>query len=266
MRIGIDPDHITYLDAGRIAEDCGRAPRSRCTAGPRSSTTPGRPTGHAIATLKAARHQHPGARQRGHLRRRRRAGDDGRRPAATGWSSAAAARAGRGCSPTWRPRSTGGRRRRRRTWARWPRCCAGTPSCSPTGGRGPWAARPAQAHGLVLQGLSGGRRTAPWPGDGVHPCRTGPAAGTSTPSPFPAADLGSPRGRQGSPRDGWCCPMAGSTPRASGMRTSPTPNRTSPAAEGSRRMPSSRRMPGSCSWNTGFGRFQRLRDPWASPG
>jgi nifR3 family TIM-barrel protein len=25
MRIGIDPDHITYLDAGRIAEDCGVA-------------------------------------------------------------------------------------------------------------------------------------------------------------------------------------------------------------------------------------------------
>ena len=25
MRIGIDPEHLTYLDAGRIAEDCGCA-------------------------------------------------------------------------------------------------------------------------------------------------------------------------------------------------------------------------------------------------
>ena len=44
-RKGIDDDHLTYLDAGRIAAGGRRAPRSRCTAAPSRRPTPARPTG-----------------------------------------------------------------------------------------------------------------------------------------------------------------------------------------------------------------------------
>ena len=72
IRKGIDDDHLTYLDAGRIAAGRRRAPRSRCTAAPPPSATPARPTG----TRSRGSKQHvddPGARQRRHLGGRRRA-------------------------------------------------------------------------------------------------------------------------------------------------------------------------------------------------
>ena len=53
-----------------------------------------------------------------------------RRPAAPASSSAAAASAGPGCSPTWPPRSPGVPSARVRRCARSRRRCAGTPSCS----------------------------------------------------------------------------------------------------------------------------------------
>ena len=43
-RQGIDEDHLTYLEAGAIAQEAG-APRSRCMPGPPRSTTRARRTG-----------------------------------------------------------------------------------------------------------------------------------------------------------------------------------------------------------------------------
>ena len=44
-RKGIDEDHLTYLDAGRIAAGVRAARRSPCTAAPWRRPTPARPTG-----------------------------------------------------------------------------------------------------------------------------------------------------------------------------------------------------------------------------
>ena len=61
MRIGIDPEHITYADAGRIAEDCGVAAVALHgrTAMQHYS---GKADWDAIGTAQGAGHQHPGAR------------------------------------------------------------------------------------------------------------------------------------------------------------------------------------------------------------
>ena len=102
MRMGIDDDHLTYLDAGRIAEDEGVAAVALHGADRRAGLLrAGRLVGGRPA--QGARHLDPGARQRRRLGGRRRAADDGARPAATASSSAAAASAGPGCSG----RSTG---------------------------------------------------------------------------------------------------------------------------------------------------------------
>ena len=77
MRIGIDPEHITYLQAGRIAEDNGAAAvalHGRTAIQHYSGTA----DWSAIARLKQTRHLDPGAGQRGHLQRRRRPAHDGR--------------------------------------------------------------------------------------------------------------------------------------------------------------------------------------------
>ena len=50
-RKGLDDDHLTYLDAGRIAAGVRRAPPSRCTAAPSPSPTRGRADWDAIARL-----------------------------------------------------------------------------------------------------------------------------------------------------------------------------------------------------------------------
>ena len=128
-RIGIDLDHQTYLDAGRIAEDAGCAAIAL-----HGRTAQQAYAGHAdwdaIAALKA-HVDYPRSRQRRHLGGRRRAADGDRdrgrrcgdrprlpRPAV------AVRRPGRlplrGARPACCPRS-----------ARWRRSSAGTPSCSP---------------------------------------------------------------------------------------------------------------------------------------
>ena len=50
-RKGIDDDHLTYLDAGRIAAGGGCARRSRCTAAPSAQSYCGRADWDAIARL-----------------------------------------------------------------------------------------------------------------------------------------------------------------------------------------------------------------------
>ena len=118
-RKGIDDDHLTYLDAGRIAQESGCA---------------------AIALHGA--HRRAGLLRDGRLGRDRRGwsststsrcwatATSGRRPTRCGWSrrpeppassSAAAAWAGPGCSATSPRRSPASRWRPCRTSARWPR-------------------------------------------------------------------------------------------------------------------------------------------------
>ena len=102
-RKGLDDDHLTYLDAGRIAQEAGvrrdRAARPHRRAGllrrrptgtrsPRWSTTS---TSRCSATATSGR---PPTRSAWSSR-----------PASPAWSSAAAAWAGRGCSATWPPPS-----------------------------------------------------------------------------------------------------------------------------------------------------------------
>ena len=77
FRIGIDDEHHTHLDAGRIAEAEGAAAVAlhARTAAQRYSGTA---DWEQIAALKQHVRTFPGARQRRHLRRQRRADDDGR--------------------------------------------------------------------------------------------------------------------------------------------------------------------------------------------
>ena len=170
MRKGIDDEHLTYLDAGRIAEDegatCGRAARPHGGAAVlRHRRLVGdRPAQGAVSG-------HSRARQRRHLGGRRRAADGRTRPAATASWSVAAAWAGRGCSASWRRPSHGrpdaGPARRS---GRSRGCCAGTPSCSCDGiGADKGMPRHAQAHGLVPQGLLGRLRDAARARAGRHP-------------------------------------------------------------------------------------------------
>ena len=106
MRKGIDDDHLTYLEAGLVAQEVGVA-----AVALHARTAADYYSGHGrLGRDRAAQgdgDRHPGARQRRHLVRRGRPARWSRRPAATASSSAAAARAGRGCSPTSPPRSPG---------------------------------------------------------------------------------------------------------------------------------------------------------------
>ena len=118
-RKGIDDDHLTYLDAGRIAQETGCAAialHGRTVAQAYS----GAADWDAIARAGRAR-RHPGARQRRHLGGRRRAADGRadrcrgrrRRPRLPG-PAVAVPRPGRGV------RRRAGRHAARR-WARSPR-------------------------------------------------------------------------------------------------------------------------------------------------
>ena len=128
MRVGIDPDHITYLDAGRIAEDCGVAAvalHGRTAVQHYSGTA----DWSTIARLKERVTSIPVLGNGDIFASRRRPGDDGpdrvrrgrRRPGLPG-PAVAVRRAG--C----RLRRPAGARRHP-TSARSPRCCAGTRSC-----------------------------------------------------------------------------------------------------------------------------------------
>ncbi len=73
-RLGIDLDHLTYLDAGRIAEDAGCAAIALHGRTAQQSYS-GVADWDAIATAEAARLEPPGAGQRRHLGGRGRAAD-----------------------------------------------------------------------------------------------------------------------------------------------------------------------------------------------
>ena len=99
FRMGIDDEHLTYLDSGRIGEEEGCAAvglHARTAA----QLYDGQADWDAIARAQAGGDRDPRARQRRHLGGGGRAAHDARTPAATASSSAAAASAGPGCSAT----------------------------------------------------------------------------------------------------------------------------------------------------------------------
>ena len=118
-RKGIDDDHLTYLDAGRIAQEAGCAAialHARTVAQAYSGTADwdgDRRRWSSTSTSRCSATATSG-------RRTTRCGWSPR-PEPPAWSSAAAAWAGRGCSATSRRRSTASRSPRCRTSARWPR-------------------------------------------------------------------------------------------------------------------------------------------------
>jgi nifR3 family TIM-barrel protein len=130
MRTGIDGQHLTYLEAGFIAQDAGAAwvALHGRTAADRYSGTA---DWDAIARLKQA--LHIPVLGNGDIWE----ADDALRMVARtgveGWSSVAAASAGRGCSRISRRPSPGGRNVSCPPWAKWRASCCVTPSCSPIG-------------------------------------------------------------------------------------------------------------------------------------
>ena len=106
-RKGIDDDHLTYLDAGRIAQETGRAPRSRCTGGPWRRPTPARPTGRRSRGWSSTSTSRCSA-----------TATSGRPPTPCGWSSRPAPAGvvvGRGClGRPWLFRDLAAALRRRR--------------------------------------------------------------------------------------------------------------------------------------------------------
>ena len=159
MRIGIDDEHQTYLDAGRRAADAGVAAVAlhARTAAQRYSGTA---DWSAIARLRDALPAELPVLGNGDIFSAADALAMVRGPAATASSSAAAAWAGRGSSATWRPRSPGARCPRRRRSGRSRDACAGTPCCSAQHmGAGQGHPRHAQAHRLVPEGLPGRLRS-----------------------------------------------------------------------------------------------------------
>ena len=119
-RKGIDDDHLTYLDAGRIAQEAGRAPRSRCTAARSARPTPAQADWDAIGELVA--HVDIPVLGNGDIWE---AADALRMVEQTGAAGVVVGRGclgpARGCSATWPPRSRASRSRRCRRWARSPR-------------------------------------------------------------------------------------------------------------------------------------------------
>ena len=200
MRIGIDPEHITFADAGRIAEDCGVAAVALHgrTAIQHYS---GKADWDAIGTLKQLVTSIPvlgngdifaasdalDMMARDRLRRRR------GRPRLPG-PAVAVRRTGRRLrGPSRRPL--------RRTCAPWPASCAGTPNCSATR----WAPTAAS---VTCANTSPG--TCKGFAVGSEPRRLlgmvssldeldDLLAGLDLDQPFPTAGDG-PRGRQGSPQ------------------------------------------------------------------
>ena len=202
MRMGIDDDHLTYLDAGPHRPGRRRRPAVALHARTAAQRYSGTADWDAIAQLKQRPWTIPVlgngdiweaddalrmvARDR--LRRRR-----GRprlpRPAV------AVRRPGR--------RLRRARRARRcRRWARSRRSCAGTPRCwssgSATSAR---RDRLPQARGVVSEGLPGRLGATPGHGLGLVAARTGRPAGPSWIRRCPTRRevLGRPRGRTNSP-------------------------------------------------------------------
>ena len=213
MRIGIDADHVTYLDAGPDRRGRGRR-RGRAARAHRRPALlrHGRLGGDRAA--EGGRRLDPGARQRRHLVGRRRPARWSRRPAATAsWSAAAAsgrpwlfadlAAAFAGSPARVRPTLRRGGARR----------CAGTPCYLVEfyDGERQGLPRLPQARRLVPQGLPG--RV-----DGPPPARAGRLAGRARrpdrhpgprasrgPASRPRASAAGPGRRARSPcrRAGW---------------------------------------------------------------
>ena len=126
-RKGIDDDHLTYLDAGRIAQDTGLRRDRPARAHRRAALL--RPRRLGLDRRAQGRGRHPGARQRRHL--------GGRRRAPHGRADRLRRRRRRARLPgpaVAVPRSRGGVQRRDGRRAADPRrgrpaSCAATPSC-----------------------------------------------------------------------------------------------------------------------------------------
>ena len=262
-RKGIDDDHLTYLDAGRIAQESG-APRSRCTAAPRSRATPAPPTGTRSRGWSSTSTSRCSA-----------TATSGRPPTRCGWSSrpappasssAAAAWAGRGCSATWPPRSPASRGRHAADASA--RCAAmmrrHAELLVPAHGGGARLQGVPQARLVVPQGLPRRRRPAPRPGPGRArwPSSTGCSPQLDPDEPFPVAELGTPRGRQGSPRKrrGTARRGGSTTPTAPGASYART-RRRPPAAERRGAGPDHPARNGP----RGGGQFRRIASSRASP-
>ena len=107
LRIGIDDTHVTFTEAGRIAEDEGAAGDHPARPYRRAALLgAGRLGGHRRAQV--ADHLHPGAGQRGSLGGGRRGGHGGRHRVRRRRGRTRAASVGRGCSATWPTPSAGG--------------------------------------------------------------------------------------------------------------------------------------------------------------
>ena len=205
-RKGIDDDHLTYLDAGRIAQESGVAAialHGRTAIQGYS----GAADWDAIAPTGRAR-RHPGARQRRHLGGRRRAPDGRadrrrrcRRRARVPRPTVAVPRPGRGV-----------RRRARRDAAQAGRGGRDDASARRAAGRahggGAGLQGVPQARLVVPQGVPCRRRPAAQSRSGEHARRssTGCSWSSTRTAEFPVAELGTPRGRQGSPRKGVALP------------------------------------------------------------
>ena len=171
MRKGIDDDHLTYLEAGRIAPRAPASPRVALHArtAARVLLRPRRLVGDRDAEGDRHRASRCSATATSGRPPTRCAWST--RPAATASSSAAAASAARGCSATSRPRSAArGSTAAADASARSPTASAGTPSCSSSSSTAKSTRLPRhpQARRLVLQGLPRRRRRAGRPRDGVE--------------------------------------------------------------------------------------------------
>ena len=200
MRMGIDDDHLTYLDAGPDRRRTPASPRSRCTrARPRSCYSGAGRLGRDRASSRS-RARRPGARQRRHLGGRRRAADDARD------------RLRRRRRRPWLPRpAVAVRRPRRRLRRRAGRAappalgevaatCAGTPSCWSSGCGEDAGCRDFRKHvAWYLKGFRGRRssvRQRARPGRARWPSSTSCSAALDLDQPFPRQVLGRPRGRR----------------------------------------------------------------------
>ena len=199
-RKGIDEDHLTYLDAGRIAQESGCAAialHGRTVA----QSYSGAADWDAIGRL--VEHVDIPVLGNGDIWE---AEDALRMVAETG---AAGVVVGRGClGRPWLFRDLaaafdGGRGQDAAHAGRGGRDDAPPHRAArPAPGGGAGLHRVPQARVVVPQGLRGGRRPAPLARDGDLAGRARRAAGRlDWTEPFPVSELGAPRGRQGSPRD-----------------------------------------------------------------
>ena len=200
-RKGIDDDHLTYLDAGRIAAGVGLRRDRAARRGRWRRPTPARPTGTRSAGWSSTSTSRCSA-----------TATSGRPPTRCGWSrrparrassSAAAAWAGRGCSATW-PRPSPASEVRtlptlgevaammRRHTELLAQHLGEERGCMEFRKHVSWYLKGFAAGGELRRSLAMVSSLAEL--DELL-ARLDPG------EPFPVSELGTPRGRQGSPRD-----------------------------------------------------------------